>query len=132
MKTTHPQPKELRNFGLLVGAIFALLFALIPMLRHHRAPLWPWLIALPLWIAALLVPAALRYPHRGWTRLGETLGWLNTTIILTVLYAALIVPLGMVMRLIGRDRMARRFDPRLESYRVPSRNRSRDQMERPF
>jgi Saxitoxin biosynthesis operon protein SxtJ len=132
MTTMHPQPKELRNFGLLVGAMVALLFALIPMLRHHHAPVWPWVIAIPLWIAALLVPDALRYPHRGWTRLGELLGWLNTRIILTVLYATLIVPLGIVMRLMGRDRMARRFDPRLESYRVPSRNRSPDQMERPF
>ena len=132
MTATHPQPKELRHFGLLVGAIVALLFALIPMLRHHRAPLWPWVIAIPLWLAALLVPGALRYPHRGWTRLGEMLGWLNTRIILTVLYGILIVPFGMVMRLIRRDRMGRTFDPRLESYRVPSRNRSRDQMERPF
>jgi Saxitoxin biosynthesis operon protein SxtJ len=132
MTATHPQPKELRNFGLLVGAIVVLVFALIPMLRHHRVPLWPWVIAIPLWLAALLVPAALRYPHRGWTGLGETLGWLNTRIILTVLYGILIVPFGMVMRLIRRDRMARGFDLRLESYRVPSRNRARDQMERPF
>jgi hypothetical protein len=39
---------------------------------------------------------------------------------------------GLVMRLFGRDRMARKFDPEGATYRVPSRRRPDKDMERPF
>ena len=67
-----------------------------------------------------------------WTRLGGALGWLNTRIILTAIYGLLIVPLGIVMRLCGRDRMAHRFDQAAVSYRVISRRRPAKDMEHPF
>jgi hypothetical protein len=132
VKEGNPSDGELRNFGLLLGAIIAGLFAGWPLLRHHAAPLWPWLVAGALWLAALLAPAALSYVHWGWTRLGLALGWINTRVILTVIYAISFVPLGMAMRLLGRDPMARRLDPACESYRVASRARPQNHMERPF
>lgn len=124
--------KELRTFGLLLGALFAAFFGVWPLLRHRASPLWPWIIAGVLWLFALIWPAALSYLHRGWTRLGLALGWVNTRVILTLLFAITIVPVGLVMRLFGRDRMARKLDPKSASYRVPSRQRADKDMERPF
>jgi hypothetical protein len=132
IKADDPDAGELRNFGLLLGAIIAGLFGGWPLLCHHAAPLWPWLVAGTLWLVALLAPMALRYVHRGWTRLGLVLGWINTRVILTVIYAISFVPLGVTMRLLGRDPMARRLDPACESYRVASRARPQKHMERPF
>ena len=123
---------ELRNFGLVLGALFALFFGVWPLLKHHSSTSWPWITAGMLWILALFCPAALSYLHRGWTRLGLALGWVNTRVILTLLFAITIVPLGLVMRLCGRDRMARRLDPGRASYRVPSRRRPDKDMERPY
>jgi len=124
--------KELRSFGLVLGAMFAALFGVLPLLRHRARPSWPWILASLLWILALICPAALSYLHRGWTRLGLALGWVNTRIILTLLFAITIVPAGLMMRLFGRDRMARKLDPDCASYRVPSRQRPDKDMERPF
>jgi hypothetical protein len=124
--------KELRSFGLVLGAMFAALFGVLPLLRHRASPSWPWILASLLWILALICPAALSYLHRGWTRLGLALGWVNTRIILTLLFAITIVPAGLMMRLFGRDRMARKLDPDCVSYRVPSRQRPDKDMERPF
>ena len=107
-------------------------FGGIPLLRHHRTPLWPWIVAILLWLAAMLAPAALRQVHRGWTRLGIALGWLNTRVILTLVYAIAVVPIGFAMRLARRDPMARKFDPARESYRVPSRRRPPANLEKPF
>jgi predicted membrane protein len=127
-----PGAREFRSFGLSLGALIAAVFGVWPLLRSRHAALWPWIIAALLWFAALLRPTALRYLHRGWTRLGFVLGWINTSIILTVLFAISIVPLGLLMRLFGRDRMARKFDPNLASYRVESKLRAEKSMERPF
>src|SRR5215472_5619252 len=68
---------ELRYFGLLFGAFLSTLFSVIPLLRHHFRPAWPWIVAALLGLLAFLVPAALAYPHRQWIRLGSALGWLK-------------------------------------------------------
>ena len=127
-----PGAREFRSFGLLLGAMIAAVFGAWPLLRSQHTALWPWIVAAILWVAALLRPTALRYLHQGWTRLGFALGWVNTRIILTVLFVVAIVPLGLIMRLFGRDRMARKFDRKLASYRVESKLRPGKNMERPF
>jgi hypothetical protein len=55
--------KELRSFGLVLGAMFAALFGVLPLLRHRASPSWPWILASLLWILALICPAALSYLH---------------------------------------------------------------------
>lgn len=127
-----PNRRELRHFGLVLGAMFAAVFGLLPLVRRHHSPLWPWIAATVLWAIALGGPGALAYVHRGWTRLGVALGWVNTRVILSALYALTIVPLGLVMRLFRRDPMSRHFDPSAVSYRVASTERPRNHMERPF
>jgi Saxitoxin biosynthesis operon protein SxtJ len=124
--------QELRHFGLVLGVLFGLVFAGIPLLRRHAIVGWPWLVAAVLWMLALIVPATLRHLHRGWARLGEVLGWLNTRIILSLVYVVAVVPIGLIMRLRGRDPMKRRFDPAAESYRVVSKQRRNDHLEQPF
>ena len=128
-----PTRKELRDFGLLTGALTAGLFGLLfPLLRRHPLPTWPWIVAAALVLPALAWPPALRYVHRVWVRIGLLLGWINTRIILTILFFLVIVPMGLVMRALGRDPVARKLDPQASSYRVPSKIRSRESMERPF
>jgi Saxitoxin biosynthesis operon protein SxtJ len=124
---------ELRNFGLVLGALLAFLFGLLPLFRHdHSLHIWPWCVAAVLWILALLRPSMLSYLHAAWTRLGWALGWFNTRVVLAVIYMLLIVPLGTVMRLWGRDRMGQRFNREIATYRVGSRRRTAKDMEHPF
>lgn len=123
---------ELRNFGLLLGALFAAIFGAVPWLRHRTLEYWPWMLAAVLWIAALAWPRILAWPHRWWMRLGEALGWFNTRVILTVIYFVVVTPLGFVMWVFGRDRMKRGFDPKCQSYRVPSHSQPPRGMEKPF
>lgn len=131
-ETGSPSPRELRNFGLLLGTLFAAFFAVLPALLRHHVPLWPWMATAALWLAALACPPMLRPVHTAWTTLGEALGWVNTRIVLTLLFALSIVPVGLLMRALGRDPMERRRDPERESYRRPSRKRPAKGMERPF
>jgi hypothetical protein len=92
----------------------------------------PWLIAAILWVPALIAPRALVYLHGGWTWLGKGLGWLNTRVILSLLYFFVVVPIGLIMRLAGRDAMRRRFEPAAGTYRVPSKPRRSNHLEQPY
>jgi hypothetical protein len=133
MKPPAADRAELRNFGLILGGLVAAFFGVLPMLRHRPVVhLWPWCLAALLWVLALLRPSMLSCLHNGWTRLGWVLGWVNTRVILTLIYAVLITPLGIAMRLFGRDRMARRFDRSAASYRSVSHKRPLTDMEHPY
>ena len=45
--------------GLVLGALFAGLFGLLPLLRHRTPAQWPWILAAVLWVAALAWPRSL-------------------------------------------------------------------------
>lgn len=58
-----------------------------------------------------LIPVAARAFHRFWMGIAAVLGYINSRIILSVLYYGLFTPVGLVRRLIGRDPMNRRGAP---------------------
>jgi hypothetical protein len=131
--TQQPGTDDLRRFGLVTGAIVAGLFGLLfPWLFNHALPLWPWITGGVLWIWAILLPASLQPVYRGWMAVGQALGWVNTRIILAVLFYLLFLPAGIIMKLIGRDPMARKFDSSLKTYRITPPPRQKNHVERPY
>jgi hypothetical protein len=112
------EQKELRSFGLIVGGIFAAI-ALWPVVVRSAAPRWWALIVAGLLILpALVYPAALFWPHKGWMFLGHILGWINTRIILGLVFYAIVTPIGIFRRMLGKDPMGRQIRPDLDTYRV--------------
>lgn len=130
---TEAETRELRSFGLTMAAVIPALFGLLlPWLWGREYRLWPWLVAAVFAGAALLMPVGLRTTHRLWTAIGHGLGWVNSRILLGVIYCAVVVPAGVVLRLAGRDPMHRRMDKAAPTYRSPSAGRGKEEMERPF
>jgi hypothetical protein len=103
------------------------------MIRHGEAlRLWalvPGALLIPL---GLVAPFMLRPLFKGWMKVGHVMGWINTRIILGILYFGLITPMGVVMRLFGWDSMRRALSRDAESYRVVRPARPRDHMTRQF
>lgn len=125
--------KGLREFGLITGGILAVLFGVaLPWLFDHGWPLWPWLLGGLLAGWALVWPAGLRPVYRGWMKFGAVLGWINSRIILGLMFYLLVLPAGLIMRLFGKDPMRRRFDRSAETYRVASKEPPPHHMRRPF
>jgi hypothetical protein len=65
-------------------------------------------------------------------KLGDWLGWINSKIILSVLYFVLLTPVRLVMKLMGHDSMNRKFDQKATSYRVTRRARPASHMMHQF
>lgn len=125
--------KGLREFGLITGVFVAILFGLLlPMLRHYSLPVWPWMVTGILWSWAVLAPTTLSLVYQIWMRIGLVLGWVETLIVLGIVFYVLILPMGLIMRLLKRDSMARRFEPTLITYRIPSKQKHRKDMEKPY
>ena len=118
-----PTRKQLRSFGLILAGGF-LLISLWPVVFRHGSPrMWGLIFGVFFGVAGILVPSALRIPHRIWMKLGDWLGWINSKIILSVLYFVLLTPVRLVMKLMGHDSMNRKFDQKTTSYRVTRRAR---------
>ena len=138
MHTTHNEPlsrQELRKFGLILGAGVALFFGIVfPLLRDKGIDptSWPWYLALALAAVAMALPALLRPVHAVWMRIGAVLGFVNTRIILGVIYLTVFTPIAMIFKLLGKDPMRRTFDPKAASYRTDSRQPKPENLNRPY
>ena len=96
--------KQLREFGLLIGFGFPLLIGwLIPSLTGHGFRVWTlWVGCIGL-ISGIIVPRLLYYPYKFWMKLGLTLGWINSRIILGLVFVFVLLPISFLMRLFGYD-----------------------------
>jgi hypothetical protein len=110
--------KQLRSFGLIVGGIFAGI-GLWPLAIHFAEPKWwPLVVAGLLILPALVYPTVLYWPNKGWMLVGHVLGWINTRIILGLVFYVVVTPMGIIRRMLGKDPMGRRTRPDLDTYRV--------------
>jgi Saxitoxin biosynthesis operon protein SxtJ len=124
--------KELRSFGLLVGGVFSVI-GVWPMLFRGE-PLRLWAVGtggLLIFLGGIL-PRALAPIHTGWMWIGHILGWINTRILLGIVFYGLITPIGMVFRLMGKDIMRQAFSEESSTYRMVRQSRPRSHMKFQF
>ena len=125
--------KTLRTFGLLVGSVFLLIGAWPVVFRADPVRLWAVIVAGLLVLPALVLPQSLGPVYRAWMAVGSALGWINTRIILGIIFYGLFTPLGLMRRvMLKRDAMTRAFDPEAETYRVVRQPRSPEHLKRQF
>ena len=109
---------QLRSFGFIVAGGFTII-GLLPFLIHQEPPrMWSLGIAGFLTVLGLVFPRSLTGFYRLWMIIGSVLGWINTRIILAVGFYGILMPMGLVMRIVGKDPMRRRFDTNAKTYRV--------------
>lgn len=90
-------------------------------------------IGVALLLMGLLLPAMARRFHVFWMQVASVLGWVNSRILLSLMYYGVFMPYGIVSRLAGRDPLRRR-GARLDSYWVERKKtrQSKEQFERLF
>ncbi|MDJ0508025.1 MAG: SxtJ family membrane protein [Crocosphaera sp.] len=125
--------KGLREFGLLTGAMIALLFGLIlPLLWRYDLPLIPWIIGGVSVSLALFIPNSLAPIYQGWMKVSQVLAWVNSSVILGLIFFLIVTPMALIMKIINRDALKRKFEIRLETYRISSQTKSKVSMEKPY
>jgi hypothetical protein len=129
---TRSTRKELRSFGVLVGGICAGI-GVWPVVIHFAEPLW-WalLLAAFLIIPAVVHPSILFWPHKAWMALGHIFGWINTRIILAIVFFAIVTPIGIFRRWLRKDPMGQQLRPELDSYRIVRKPRPASHLTRQY
>jgi len=124
--------KDLRNFGLLVGAVFSVIGMWPLLFRGDEVRVWAIGLGGTLMVLGSFVPGVLAPVHRAWMQLGHILGWVNTRILLGVVFYGLITPMGIVFRLIGKDVMRQAMTQDSSTYRVLRKPRLKGHMKYQF
>ena len=109
--------RTLRQFGLMVGGVF-LLIGMWPFVWRQRMCGSGRLCRVRFCRLPGLWCQALKHVYQGWMWVGHVMGWVNTRIILGVLFYGIVTPMGLFMKLTGRDPMRRRYEPEAQTYRV--------------
>jgi hypothetical protein len=132
-RSVAAERRHLRRFGLTVGAAFGIL-ALILLWRQR--PAWPTFagIASAFLLLAGVAPMILRPIERIWMQLATWMGWVMTRVILGLVFVLLFTPIGLAMRLLRKDPLHLRFDPRAGTYwtRREGHDPSPERMERMY
>lgn len=123
---------EDRKFGLVVGGAFVLLGAILSAAGSRRAGPGFAAVGGLLLLLALAAPAALAPVHRGWLAFSRVLGRVNTVVFLSVVFFLVLTPLGLVLRLAGRDELDRRRRGVSTWVPYPARNRDPRHFEKMF
>lgn len=124
--------KDLRSFGLLVGAVFCVI-GIWPLVFRGE-PMREWVVGGGGLLVLLggVAPLLLRPLHTGWMWIGHVLGWINTRILLSIVFYGLITPIGLIFRLMGKNTVRQAFSESSTTYRVIRTPRPKNHMKFQF
>ena len=106
-----------RNFGLVIGAVFAII-AIWPVIWGDAPRMFWGAAALVIAGLGVFKPTLLDLPNRIWFRFGLLLGAVVAPIVMFLVYISTFLPIGMALRVFGKDLLQLKPNPSAESYWV--------------
>lgn len=112
-----PSSRELRWFGALL-----MLFVVVV------AGFWNWKtsqetgpiilvgVGWAIGSVGLIVPQAIRWVYVGWMIAAFPIGWVISHLLLAAIFFGVIMPIGLILRVLGRDPMRKSFDRSASTY----------------
>jgi len=104
-----------RTFGLVFTAVFLIIGA-VPMIDGGAPRLWSFGIAAVILIIALATPRLLAPLNRAWMKFGLLLNSVVSPLILGLLFYLVFLPVGALIRAMGRELLRLRLQPTAKSY----------------
>ena len=108
---------QLRNFGVLIGFMFPFIFGfLIQFISGSDFRYWTILIGALFLIFGLALPKYLINIYKFWMKIGEVLGFINSHIILGLVYFIVLCPIAFLMKFFGHDPLNKKFQSKKSYY----------------
>ena len=125
MKVKEIKTSSNKSFGLVFFVIF-IIIALWPLLNDGNIRIWSIIVSIIFLILGLLNSKILTPFNKLWMRLGALLGIIVSPIVMGVVYFGIITPIGLIMKLFGKDVLNLKLDKNKKTYwtlkkKIPSK-----------
>ena len=91
-----------RNFGIVFFIVFFII-AFLPLLNQNEIRYWSFFISVVFLFLAIIKSEILTPLNKIWFKFGIVLGKVVSPIVMGVIFFLVITPIGIFMRLIGKD-----------------------------
>ena len=113
---------DLRKFGRVMAGALAVV-TLVVLWRSGWSQT-PWVEGLGITAALFLAfsivwPNALAPLEWAWMKLAMVLNYVMTRVLLTLVYFLAVTPIGLIFKLLRKDLLGKRFDPKASTYWIP-------------
>ena len=113
---TDPSTRQLRQFAAIWWPLFCVVVgAALLRLVGPPAAIAVWTLGVVLGLIGWWLPSVIRPVFLGLLVLTYPIGWLISHVVLVVLYFLVLTPIGLLLRLIGRDPLERSSSAEAES-----------------
>ena len=108
---------ELRKFGVVMAAAFSALGGLA-LWRHKAWGLYALALSAAFFIVGLVYPRLLGPIEKGWMAFARVMSIVMTYVILTFCYYLMFMPIGLLLRILGKDLLEMKRNPARSSFWV--------------
>ncbi len=107
--------KSLRKYGVTMGVVLAVIGAVV-LLKHRHNPAYFFIPSAAFLLAGLAAPVILKPVYIVWMRLALILGWINTRVLLALIFYLIFTPVGLLMHLFKADPLDLKFEHGKKGY----------------
>jgi hypothetical protein len=118
MEKLNFSKESLRKFGITMSAAFAI-SALVISLKHRHSPMPVSAISAAFVFAAMIIPSSLKWVYIIWMKFALVLGWVNTRMILCILFYLFFTPIAIGIKIFRIDLLDRALQKDKDSYWKP-------------
>ncbi|MDO8489469.1 MAG: SxtJ family membrane protein [Candidatus Omnitrophota bacterium] len=112
MKNSNTE--KLKSFGITMGIAFIVISAIL--FFKHKNFSFTVTVSFLFFLIAFIVPALLNPLYIFWMKLGLVLSWINTRLILFLIFYFIFTPMGLIMKLLRKDLLDRKINKAQQSY----------------
>ena len=119
-----------RSFGIVFFFVFVIV-SLWPLINENSLRVWSIFVAIIFLILGLMNSKILKPLNILWFKFGKLLGFIIAPIVMGIVFFVVITPTGLIMKIIGKDLLNKRYNNKSKSYWI-NREKSKGTMKQQF
>ena len=117
---SSPEQSSPKSFGIVFSIVF-LIVALYPLINSEGLHIWALVASIIFFFLAFIAPNVLVLPNKLWFKFGLLLGSIIAPIVMALVYFSTALPIGIIMRLLGKDLLKQKLNKNAKSYWIERR-----------